>query len=249
MSRRGFTLLEVLIALGMILALMSVMMSVTSSIREGKQRLQVSMSTEYGAMVAFELLESASDTCIALDSYGQSGIVGDATELVVSSSSLAIGDMASEDSGVSPLFDLDRIRFSLRDTDLMIGNDESGQEILVPSVTAIRFMYFDGTDWQSSWDSGRDGLPHAVELAIWTSPWPEGIYPSWMPEVENLEEGEGSEDFFIAEDTLAGLDDFERDISFAEEDEPLPDYRRTVAVFAPSSSDGDSFVLEETLSP
>ena len=251
MIRRGFTLLEVLIALGMILALISVMMSVTTSIREGKERLYVSMSTEYGAMVAFELLESASDTCIAVDSYGQSGIVGDATELVISSSSIAIGEMGGGDGAVSPLFDLERIRFSLRDTDFMIGNDVSGQEILVPSVTAIRFMYFDGTDWQSSWDSGQDGLPHAIELAMWTSSWPEGTYPSWMPDVENQEDEESNQDFLADEDAATGLNDLERDISFTEDDEPSADYRRTVAVFAPrlSEEESDSFVLEESISP
>ncbi len=222
--------------MGMILALMSVMMTVTSSIRDGKERLQNTMANEYGVLVAFELLESASDTCVAVDSFGQSGVVGTVTELSIHASAVAVGAIGQEKNYPSPLFDLEQLRFSLRNTDLMIGDDVSEAGILIPSVVAIRFQYFDGEDWQSSWDSGQQGLPHAIELSVWTGTWPEGMSPSWMPE-ENIQEDapEDAGSFFSDED-IESSKNLENDFYEVEDEEPKADYRRVIAIFSPSPS-------------
>jgi len=44
----------------------------------------------------------------------------------------------------------------------------SAAQLLVEEVAAIEFRYFDGTTWQTSWDSSGGSLPKAVEVAITT---------------------------------------------------------------------------------
>jgi len=44
----------------------------------------------------------------------------------------------------------------------------SAAQLLAEEVAAIEFRYFDGTAWQTSWDSSSGSLPTAVEVAITT---------------------------------------------------------------------------------
>jgi prepilin-type N-terminal cleavage/methylation domain-containing protein len=44
----------------------------------------------------------------------------------------------------------------------------SAAQLLAEEVAAIEFRYFDGTTWQTSWDSSGGSLPTAVEVAITT---------------------------------------------------------------------------------
>lgn len=45
------------------------------------------------------------------------------------------------------------------------------QELIAPEIAEIRFRYFDGTDWVTSWDSDQaNGFPSAVEVSIVIDP-------------------------------------------------------------------------------
>ena len=47
----------------------------------------------------------------------------------------------------------------------------SKSQALAPEVSALAFRYFDGTHWQTAWDSVSNGyLPRAVEVSIAFTP-------------------------------------------------------------------------------
>jgi hypothetical protein len=39
-------------------------------------------------------------------------------------------------------------------------------ELIAPEVVALEFMYFDGMQWLTSWDSSAQGLPWLVEISL-----------------------------------------------------------------------------------
>jgi hypothetical protein len=92
---------------------------------------------------------------------------------------------------------------------------------LITNLVAIRFRYHDGEEWLEQWDSSVEGLPRAIEMSIWTTPWPAGEQPSWMPE-EGRDEMEEPEE--------ATLD------AESADDLPTPDKQRIVAIFDPGTS-------------
>ena len=42
-------------------------------------------------------------------------------------------------------------------------------ETIAEDVSRVRFRYYDGSSWSSSFSSDQRGLPVAVEVAIWTT--------------------------------------------------------------------------------
>jgi hypothetical protein len=63
---------------------------------------------------------------------------------------------------------------AVRETAEQAGNSQllnSGQTLLAPEVTQIRFRYFDGTSVYDEWNmQERNALPTAIEVRIWLDP-------------------------------------------------------------------------------
>jgi len=76
-------------------------------------------------------------------------------------------------SGASDLGDLQgcQVRFDADSQGLLarrLGKAEEPFEVLASPVGRVRFRYFDGSQWQESFNSATAGaLPVAVEAAIW----------------------------------------------------------------------------------
>lgn len=52
-----------------------------------------------------------------------------------------------------------------------VSNVDDYTELLAPEIPEIRFRYFNGTDWQSTWDSvEEDGFPLAIEVIVVIDP-------------------------------------------------------------------------------
>jgi Type II secretion system (T2SS), protein J/Prokaryotic N-terminal methylation motif len=70
--------------------------------------------------------------------------------------------------------DLDRVTASDDDSQLPPYVNDEAKLVIAPEVTSLQFRYFDGTDWQDSWDGttlGADGVtpmgpPRAVEITV-----------------------------------------------------------------------------------
>lgn len=80
-----------------------------------------------------------------------------------SSSSVATGGLYRRE--------IDRAVASYAGMDSLRTSPDAVSRLLAPEVSALRFRYFDGTDWWSDWDfDERGGLPTAVEIQITLDP-------------------------------------------------------------------------------
>jgi hypothetical protein len=73
-------------------------------------------------------------------------------------------------------------RYAIETAELMGGSAAGGfsTQLLAPEIIAIQFRYFDGTMWQTMWDSQSAGsLPRAIEVQIGFAPPPPRRIP-WL---------------------------------------------------------------------
>ena len=243
MTRRGFTLLEVMLALGIIVVLLGVMSSVIQGVADSRNRLMDRSLRDRGIAVAFEQLEAMIDTCMVNDGIGGAGIEGDELGVRMVRSGVPARWLNGRSAGGSPLGDRDTIDIRLEDGDLVLsGEGDDDRSLLLESPVAIRFRYHDGQAWVDSWNSMDQGFPVAVELSIWTQPWPDGDRPAWMPEPEeDLYEGlDDSTDGLLSEVMNLEMPDepaaSAMGLGMDESGVPEPDRVRIVAVFDPVST-------------
>jgi type II secretory pathway pseudopilin PulG len=229
-GRRGFTLLETLLSVGLIGAMLAVAITLLGDVSDARDSIERRLRRAEGATLALDLLADrvATATLTAID--GGTGIAGDATSLRITGcgvSSIRLLPGASR----SPLLDRSTLELAWRDGGLALRDDQADWSMLAPDLVAIRFRYHDGEDWQEDWDGDRDGLPNAIELAIWESTWPEGLVATWMPEVES----DGIEDDADVGDDFDDLEGFAPPPMSAADDEiPIPERRRVIAILDPA---------------
>ena len=243
MKSRGFTILEVMLALAILVALLAVMSSVLGGVAQSRQSAGERTARDQGITAAFELLSSAIDTCVADDGRGGSGVEGELLNLRLVASRVPARRLEPGAFTGSPLADRDAIEFSLDGRNLVLRDvDGRRSSVLVQDVVAIRFRYHDGEAWRDAWNSAESGFPRAVELAVWTTAWPEGDLPAWMPEEEFVDEEPVDTDLadeMFDLDAEAEPDELEAFSGMAmDTDDPLlpePDRRCVVAVFNPVS--------------
>ncbi|MCH2160878.1 MAG: hypothetical protein MK085_03280 [Phycisphaerales bacterium] len=243
----GFTLLEVMLALAILIALLTVMTSVVGGVAMSRERTSERTARDQGITTAFELFAAAVDTCVAADGMGDAGVDGNLLRLRLISSRVPARRLGSNVSGNSPLSDRDAIEFNLDGRRLVLRDVQGGrQSVLVENVVAIRFRYHDGEEWLEQWNSATSGLPRAIELAIWTRDWPDGDVPAWMP--EELEEdpllAEGEYEELLMADAFDPLGEPAEFSGVALESDdpflPAPDRQCIVAVFNPVSPGGEA---------
>ena len=245
-NHSGFTLLETLVAIGFILAIILVAGNLLDDLSDSRRRTQDRIAVIEGSTIMLDLLAARLSVATVTDAAGESGIVGDASSLRVTGSGVMLSRLARKAS-LSPLVDRGSLEFELQGEGLAIRDGDGPWTMLVPKLTAIRFRYHDGDDWRDSWDSGADGLPVAVEAAIWTDPWLDDARAPWMPTPER-NEIEFTDDF---PDEMEEFDDFLDPDPVASEvaadDEiPPPDRIRVIAILDPNPSGSPQGDFPET---
>lgn len=240
--RKAFTLLEALIAIVLLGAIIGVAIRLLGDVSDARSRVEASLRRTEGVTLAIDLLADriATATTTAVD--GGAGITGDALSCRVTGCGIASIRLDAA-SRRSPLLDRSTLELGWRDGGLSLRDDEGPWSLLAGDLAAIRFRYHDGDDWRDLWDSDQDGLPVAIEVEIWTTPWPDGLAADWMPEpIDPLDadiDAFGASDF---DDSM--FDDpggFAPPPVPAEEDEiPLPDRRRVIAILDPVSTSSDA---------
>jgi len=164
-ARRGFTLIEVLVALGLVLMLSWGMFAVVSDLGSRRDRLMEMSVRQSEAGTLFELLEGDLMCSIAADPEGRGGVAGSSNSLAVSTRGIPISDGPGPARG-----DLVRsqYRFDAAAGAVMLSRDGGPPERVAMGIGRIELRYFDGESWQQEFDSAeRDGLPVAVEVSIW----------------------------------------------------------------------------------
>lgn len=238
---RAFTLLEALLAIALVGAILAVAIRLVDDVARARARVEASLRRIEGVTLAIDLLADrlATATTIAVD--GGAGIMGDELSCRVTGCGVASIRLDSA-SRRSPLLDRSTLELAWRDGGLSLRDDEGPWSLLAGDLAAIRFRYHDGEDWRNAWDSEQDGLPVAIEIEVWTTPWPDGLVADWMP--EPIDPSEVAMDAFGDDDLddsmFDELEGFAPPPMPADEDEiPLPDRRRVIAILDPVPSSTD----------
>lgn len=176
MRRRGFTLIEVLIAIALIGMLSGSVFAFLWTLVARRDVMQ-DRSMEAAVGSAFiGRLESDVMCGLAGDDSAGAGIVGTATSLKLLTRGVWLPTGAGDRAGASGDLQASEYVFSPESGTLegrrwaVTGGDATppGFETISPRVQRLRLRYSDGTVWHDSFDSGKAGtLPVAIEVAIW----------------------------------------------------------------------------------
>lgn len=193
--RRGFTLLELIVAAMLILALVAAMALFLMDALRIRARVAEATDRARAADVLVSAIGQALETTLVEDPRLGAGIQGDATSLSVLRAGLASWRLGTNDRSRA-MEEVDRIhvRFDRGARRIAIGRGEMQPSLLPGTIDRVRFRYFDGQLWRSEFDSVRVGrLPVAVEVALWLRPRAERPGPVDRPEFDSApdEEGDG----------------------------------------------------------
>jgi prepilin-type N-terminal cleavage/methylation domain-containing protein len=245
MRRKGFTLLEVLIAVGITGVLVSSLGLFVSQIAATRKFVHTRAQRDAEITTVFDALEDALATSVARAHDGGPGISGDLLSIEVSFD----GTTVQRAMGGSPervLLPAGRVTISFDSSSglFSIERDGKSSSTFEGAIFAARFRYFDGQLWHDAWDSvAMDGLPVAVECATWFKPWPDDELPEWFPDeftsIEAKEDSLEDEEAFNSFGTLRELDE--------REDLPAPSRRRLMVVPDAEQADEDAFFEEAHL--
>lgn len=200
MMKRGFTLMEVLIAIALLLVLSSVIFAFLRDVLASRVRVAEMTARQRLASTIIERIEEQAIFSLVGDSAFGSGITGDETSLTILSRGVGVGEAAHADSWQKAFLDLVRTEYHFDENSHtirvrrqtpsitaatkgndqptlsrsnLINNSEPPFETFDTRLYKLRFRYHDGNAWRNSHDSlDSERLPHAIEVAIWFDPWP-----------------------------------------------------------------------------
>jgi prepilin-type N-terminal cleavage/methylation domain-containing protein len=176
MSRRGFTLIEVLLAIALI-AMLSGSVFGFLWMLVGRQDLLHGRSLEAQAGGAFiERLESDVLCGLAGDDRAGAGVSGTTTNVKLLSRGVWLPASAGDQGGdlQASEYVFDSAARELRGRRWPASQSAPAFETISNHVERVRLRYFDGTAWQDSFDSLKSGgLPIAIEVGVWFGGAPE----------------------------------------------------------------------------
>ena len=213
--RRGFSLFEVVVSIGVILALATALGAFVRDVSRSRERLDLAMARQRAADAAMDSLERALATTVVEDAILGVGVRGSADRIEVVARGVPAWRLGNAMSRRRSLEDRERLSLSggdpaLGEAIIRRGEGPEAREGRLPAT--LRFRYHDGEAWRSAFDSVREGrLPVAIEVSLW---WPR--------------DGDASEDSRedfsqLVDERALGADDAESD------EASLEDERRGVA--------------------
>ncbi|MBL9147971.1 MAG: prepilin-type N-terminal cleavage/methylation domain-containing protein [Phycisphaerae bacterium] len=223
---RGFTLLELLVSIGLVALLVAAMAAFLNDALRIRARIGDSIERGVSADAAIDEIERALQTCVVDDGALGVGVRGSATQLDILHAGIAAWRLGSEDPerAFAPLERL-TVSFDEGGRRLLLARGNGPLSPLPGEIGRVRFRYHDGTRWSNSFDSGNaERLPLAVEVSIWFRV-AEDRTAAAAPEVAAADAGDAETD--------TGADTATADDALAEEDDergPAPDRRRVIAI-------------------
>jgi len=171
-TRRGLTLFETLVVLGLLAALATAIFSFLFNLLNDRERLWSEARRGSEVSRFLDMLEGDLLCVTASASDGQAGVKGDGASLELLTRRVWIAGAASGGAGV--LADLESVEFRFDEAAASLAvarAPDSGEAIesrLIDGVAQLRFRYFDGSTWSDTFDSdSAQGLPSAVSVALW----------------------------------------------------------------------------------
>ncbi len=256
---RALTLLELLLAIGLIIALLASMFAFLFDIMDTRSRTAELTARQRAATTLIDRLESDLIACITADSQAGAGVRGDESSVTVLTRNVPVhlaqrgGDdpaTLADLQQASYTYDLATRQISIRRR--VVGDGAAGRDAeafpLDAQLGKIRFRYHDGNQWRDSFDSAAaNQLPAAVEVAVWFQPWPIDLLDDRS--FGATEEGTSSPDTGLERLTFDPDANFDEDAyaaisDFDSQDEPVPDRLRIIIVpdaLAPEDEDNEAF--------
>jgi prepilin-type N-terminal cleavage/methylation domain-containing protein len=189
---RGFTLLEVLIAIALVLLLGGALFGFLHDMLSTRARTLRHAAQQRAAATLIERVEADVITTLVGDRTSGSGVQGQATRLRLLTRGVmtqlasrglddpgALGDLQS----VEYRFDAAARRLEARK--ISADGADAGSHMpaafapLGGEIAHVRFRYLNDRRWSDSFDSlAMDRLPAAIEVAVWFNPWPQDQLPA-----------------------------------------------------------------------
>jgi hypothetical protein len=165
--RRGFTLLEALVAIGMMVMLVGALSLFLDDLTMTRARAARTAARTRSADALYGAVETALMTAVVDGGRMGSGVQGDASRLRVLSSRTDAGSGTVQQlarAAFSPL-SATVVQWAGQGVSVERGNVRS---TLPAQVRALRIRYLGDAGWEESFDSMQAGtLPLAVEVALW----------------------------------------------------------------------------------
>lgn len=164
-GRRAFTLFETILALGLVVVLSALVFAFVRDLSERRERVIDAMARQRGVDLLLEGVESDLFATAALAPDGSPGISGRSGSIEIFTRGVSGG---TRSDGVYSRYEFvgGRIEVARREQH---DTRPFRPEVVAEGVSRVRFRYFDGKSWSSSFSSDRRGLPVAVEVAVWTT--------------------------------------------------------------------------------
>lgn len=237
---RAFTLTEIIIALGMLMAVLASMFTYLNNLIDSRNAIREHSQKERAAATLIDRLETDLMTCLVGDSRNGPGVSGDTTSITILSRGVAANLADRGDRDPLVFSDLQKSEYRYNESSHLLEGRRTAVSPLQRRATEpfweigllpkVRFRFHDGSGWRDSFDSLAEGkLPLAVEVAIWYAPWP------------GDEPGGEEEDSFDDEDIAFERETFDTtpvfdERAYAEElafdllPPPIPDRVRVIAI-------------------
>ncbi|CAG0950860.1 hypothetical protein PHYC_00193 [Phycisphaerales bacterium] len=163
--KRGFTLIEVIVAIALILALSMSIFSFGWAMLHRREWFLMECAGDAAAEAMCDELEDDLATTSVIDGSGNAGIEGTGESIVVRARGVRRGGASlAEDTGCEFRFDV--ASGALHGRRL----DGASADSVVGKLGRVRLRYWDGREWQDSFNSARAGrLPAMVEVRFWRS--------------------------------------------------------------------------------
>jgi prepilin-type N-terminal cleavage/methylation domain-containing protein len=186
MKRRGFTLLELIVAAILILALVGAMSAFLTDALRIRNRLSTDVERSRTADAIIAMIERGLESTFVDDPDLGAGIAGDATSLRVLHAGLASWRLGtSEPSRALEDVDAVELRFDAPSRRILLRGIDRAESVLNGEIQRLRIRYFDGSEWSESFDSRERGqLPAAVEVRLWLRPQAAFDIPAERPELD-----------------------------------------------------------------
>ncbi len=243
MTRRAFSLLEVLVAIGLVIVLLGSMFAFMFDTLSARRRALEHAGWQRAATTLIERVELDLMSCVVGNRVNGAGIDGDNMSLRILTRGVAAHLAARGPEDPAVFGDLQQVEYRFEEDlgriearRLPAGGRAAGDTPFAPlggAVYKVRFRYHDSTGWRDSFDSLLEGaLPAAVEIAVWFHPWPGDERPQ-----------DPASEFEIPQrltfDATAGFDDaeFARESDLELFDEPAPDRIRVIVIPDASADD------------
>lgn len=176
--RRGFTLLEVLLAISLIVMLAASVGSFIFNLLDRRSTLLGVGRDVHAAAALIDRIEGDLLGAIAGDASAGAGIDGSSEQLRILTRGVWIDVAGQRNRATGGDLQRSEYRFEAESSRVLASRSPAGAsttssvaskaEVVSDRVERVRFRYFDGREWLDSFDSfATQDLPVAVEVAVW----------------------------------------------------------------------------------